>query len=83
MSAERSEILDHLDPDANFVDLTASQDMCRYFTVDEFNNNDNLNSNQFSLMNYNICSFNHNGALFESLLESVNLEFKCIVISET
>ena len=72
-----------LDPDSNFVDLALPQDLCKYFTVAEINNNDSLNSSQFSLINYNICSFNHNGALFESLLESVNLKFKCIIISET
>ena len=41
------------------------------------------NSKQFSLLNYNISSFHQNGDQFESLLESINMKFQCIVVSET
>ena len=82
MTTELNDIFSDVDPDANFLDLTLPEDFCKYYTVTELNNS-NLNSNHFSLVNYNICSFNHNSAFFESLLESVKLEFKCIVISET
>ena len=71
-----------LDPDANFLDLALSENSCNYLTVDELNKND-CNLNQFSLINYNVCSFHQNGAQFETLLESINLKFKCIVISES
>ena len=71
-----------LDPDANFLDLAIPENSCNYLTVDELNNND-YNLNQFSLINYNVCSFLQNGAHFETLLESINLKFKCIVISES
>ena len=83
MPAERNDdILTDLDPDANFLDLALPGNFCSYSTVSEFNSTNN-NSNKFSLVNYNICSFNHNSAQFESLLDSVNNKFQCIVISET
>ena len=83
MPTELDEIMADFDPDANFLDPALPRDMCRYFTVSEVNNNRILKSDQFSLINYNICSFNKNGTIFESLLESIDLEFKCVVISET
>ena len=70
------------DPDMNFLDLALPGDLCKYLTVTECNNS-NQNSNKFSLLNYNICSFNKNSVQFESLLESINVKFKCIVITET
>ena len=71
-----------LDPDANFLDQALPENFCNYSTVAELNNNI-PNSKQFSLLNYNISSFHQNGDQFESLLESVNIKFQCIVISET
>ena len=82
MPNELNNVMIDLDPDSNFLDLALPGDLCKYFTVNEFNNDNNLKSNQFSVANYNICSFNKNGATFEALLESINLEFKCIIISE-
>ena len=71
-----------LDPDANFLDQALPENFCKYSTVTELNNNI-PNFKQFSLLNYNISSFHQNGDQFESLLESINIKFKCIVISET
>ena len=78
-------IFSDFDPDANFLDLALPENFCNYLTVSEFNNNynNNNNPNQFSLINYNISSFHQNGTEFESLLDSVDKKFQCIVISET
>ena len=71
----------HIDPDDNYYSLIA-QESCQYFTLDEFsvvpNNVDNC-----SILNYNIRSFNANGATFEAMLDSVETDYDCIIITET
>ena len=82
-SAVNVNIMNELDPDSNFLDVVLPEKFCKYSTVSEFNNIYDNNTNEFSLINYNICSFHQNSAQFESLLDSINKKFKCIVISET
>ena len=82
MAIEQNDILDDYDPDGNFLDHVLPENMCQHLTVSELNDK-NLNPDQFSLINYNICSFHKNIAQFESFLDSINTNFKCIVISET
>ena len=77
-----SNILADIDPDANFLDRVLPENLCSYLTVDEFNSTYS-NPFNFNLLNFNISSFHRNGAQFESLLESIKVQFKCIVISET
>ena len=71
----------HIDPDDNYYSLIA-QESCQYFTLDEFsvipNNIDNC-----SILNYNIRSFNANSATFEAMLDSVETDYDCIIITET
>ena len=71
-----------IDPDSNLLDTMLPSDLCRYYDVMELENL-NLNSNSFSILNYNIRSFHKNGLSFESLLDNLNINFKCIVLSET
>lgn len=82
MAIQQNDILDDFDPDGNFLDHVLPENMCQHLTVSELNDK-NLNPDQFSLINYNICSFHKNSAQFESFLDSINTNFKCIVISET
>ena len=82
-SAVNDNIMNELDPDTNFLDMVLPENFCKYSTVSEFNNDFDNNYNEFSLINYNICSFHQNGAQFESLLDAIKKKFKCIVMSET
>ena len=56
MAIEQNDILDDFDPDGNFLDHVLPENMCQHLTVSELNDK-NLNPDQFSLINYNICSF--------------------------
>ena len=56
--------------------------MCRYFTLADLNKLECDNEN-FSILNYNIRSFHKNGNCLQSLLGSINLNFNCIILSET
>ena len=74
--------LDNLDPDLNLLEGITAADMCKYQTVSDFCSL-NLDCESFSLVNYNIRSFSKNSPVFLSMLESLNISFKCIVLSET
>ena len=55
---------------------------CQYYSLPEFSLLES-NCDIFSLMNYNIRSFHANGSIFETMLDSLEHSFKCIVVSET
>ena len=74
--------LDNLDPDLNLFDNHINSQNCNYITTREFCDA-SMDPNHFSILNYNIRSFHKNGLVFESLLNSLNHPFKCLVISET
>ena len=70
-----------VDPDENILN-NLRRCNCNYLTVSEFCDL-NLAQNNFSLLNYNIHSFHKNVDHFKSLLHSLNINFKCIVLTET
>ena len=76
------ENLNDIDPDTNLLQNIFPVGSSQYFTTDEFCSL-NLNNNLFSLLNYNIRSFNKNGSQFKCLLESLNVDFSCLVLTET
>ena len=82
MSANTNSNSNDIDPDLNLLDTLLPSGLCRYYDVLELNNV-NLNTNSFSLLNYNIRSFHKNGPSFESLLDNLHINFKCLVITET
>ena len=82
LNSDNEEILDVLDPDLNFLQEALPADLCKYYTVSELNRLESK-ENYFSLLNYNIRSFHRNGNSFLSMLNSLNHNFECIVLSET
>ena len=76
------ELMDEIDPDVNLLNEILPQDLCKYVTVSEFCSL-GLSNKNFSILNYNIRSFNKNSSSFQSLLSSLSITFKCIVLSET
>ena len=72
-----------LDPDVNlFNEILPSN--CNYYTIPEFCDL-NINQNNFSLLNYNVRSFHNidNGNSLRAMLHAINIDFSCIVLSET
>ena len=78
----QNNFLEDIDPDTNLLEEVFPPDLCQYRTVNEFCSLD-LNDKNFSLLNYNIRSFSKNNTIFQSLLDSLNINFKCIVLTET
>ena len=74
--------MDVIDPDTNFVDQILPHDLCQYFTLSEFCTLD-LKKDDFSILNYNIRSFNKNGVTFQCMLESLHVKFKFLILTET
>ena len=73
--------LDDVDPDTN-MDINNS-DTCRYFTIGEFNAYLEGNVGNYLLLNQNIQSFNSKKSIFEAFLDSLNVSFSTIVLTET
>ena len=71
--------LDAVDPDANLF-LNASS--CNYFTIANYNIEFPV-SNQFSLLNQNVQSFNSKKPQLETLIASANHSFHAMVLTET
>ena len=82
MAEQTLNFLENIDPDINFLNSALQLRPCRYFTLDEFNSA-NIVNNDFSLLNYNIRSFNRNKAVFETMLNYLKSTFKCIILTET
>ena len=75
-------ILENIDPDSNCLNDITQQCPCNYFTLEELNSVESGVSS-FSLLNYNIRSFNRNQAVFESMISSLKFPFKTIILTET
>ena len=71
-----------VDPDINFLQDILPHDLCQYYSIQEFNDVD-LAPESFSILNYNVRSFHKNGVTFQSMLDSLNHLFKCLVVTET
>ena len=82
MAEQNLNFLENIDPDINFLNGALQLRPCRYFTLDEFNSA-NIVNNDFSLLNYNIRSFNRNKAVFETMLNYLKSTFKCNILTET
>ena len=76
------ELLRGIDPDVNIFDELSPHDLCKYYTITEYSAL-NLTDNNFSIVNYNIRSFNKNGSSFQAMIESLNHKLDCIVLTET
>ena len=74
-------IFEDLDPDQN-LNISSLQNSCNYYSITELNNL-GLNSENFSMLHYNIRSFHKNGKNFVAMTDSINFRFKCIVLTET
>ena len=86
MTNEVNEVLLNVDPDLNLYDhnfspLDSAQNSM-YYTIEQFNNFFKNNASNF-FMNLNIRSFNANGELFESVLSSLTVSPKVIILTET
>ena len=76
--------LHQLDPDLNYEDLFNSTDVCKYYTVEAFNNTVSNNLDKcISMICFNIRSFNKNHDEFLGFLSNCNLAFDIIVLTET
>ena len=73
---------DMIDPDRNYFDNVIPDVNCKYYSLTEFTSL-GFDNNVFSLLNYNIRSFHANGPVFQSMLNSLEHDFKCVVLSET
>ena len=87
-----TEILDSIDPDYNMffehnfdntVSDSNSLESCTYFSTQEYDKLYSTGCSNVSLINYNIRSFNKNGVIFESLLNSFSFMHDVVVLSET
>ena len=76
------DIFENIDPDLNLLNTLVPHGSCKYFSVSDFCNL-NLKNDHFSLLNYNVRSFHKNGSNFQAMMDSLNVNFKCIVLSET
>ena len=79
---ESEPLLDEIDPDPNFLPDVISQDMCKHYSLSELECMNELRDD-FSVLNYNIRSFHSHGNAFISAVDSFDLSFDCIVLSET
>ena len=77
------DIFRDFDPDSNLLNDLLPPDLCKYYTTVEYCALNHDDKKCFSLLNYNIRSFNRNGNSFQAMLESLNKKFDCIVLSET
>ena len=80
MSRNVARHLDNLDPEINF---NLNNDACNYYTINNFNMSFSSDSDKYFLLNQNIQSFNSKQTVFEAFLESFNIQFHAIVLSET
>ena len=74
--------LNNIDPETNFQNLETINNICKYYTIEQFNLNTDL-SLDFTLLNYNIRSFHSNGTQFECFLESFKFNNMFITLTET
>ena len=80
------EIFDDLDPDKNHFDINEfnfDEDSSQYISLNKFSNLFIDNQKNISLMTFNIRSFYCHVDEFLSVLESCNLMFDVIVLTET
>ena len=74
-------LLNDIDPDINYID-SKCQLNSRYYTEEEFNDSLKFDDN-FSILHLNICSIPTHFNEFVSYLDTLNLDFKVIGLSET
>ena len=72
----------NIDLDLNLFHDFVPSNSCSYYTTDEFRSV-LVSSQNFSILNYNIRSFNKNLSTLETLLASLNHHFKCLILKET
>ena len=80
MSIHNVDQLDDIDPDAI---LNLSNNVSRYYTIDEFNASFGAVKNNYLLLNLNIQSFYAKQSIFEAFLDSVCTPFNTMVLTET
>ena len=71
-----------VDPDNNLLELAVPFDSCKYYTTAEFSNQI-VNHVGFSMLNYNVRSFHRNGTCFQTMIDSLNYHFDCLILTET
>ena len=81
-TAREDDHLGDFDPDINFLDEILPQNSCKYLTLSDFTNS-SCKKGGFSILNYNIRSFNKNCSTFEAMISNLKHDFGCIVLSET
>ena len=59
-----------------------SNDIDKYYSIEDYNNI-RFGPNAFSLISFNIRSFHANGNIFESFLDSLDIETNFILLCET
>ena len=81
-NSENVSLLNGLDPDLNLLEEAVPHDMCKHYSIDNIKNMID-GKDKFSVLNYNIRSFHANGSSFMSALDLEDLNFDCIILSET
>ena len=71
---------DNVDPDVN---LNLNIDICKYFTICDYNSYLTSDVGNYLLLNQNIQSYNAKKAIFEVFLDSLHVPFSTIVLTET
>lgn len=83
MSAGNIEQLQIIDPDENMFGQFNQDEQSKYVTIDELNLMINNNPEMFTLLSFNIRSFNANISVFLSMLCSLSELPEVIVLTET
>ena len=82
LNLENEVLLSDLDPDLNLLEEAVPHDMCKNYSLDHIKNMID-GKDKFSVLNYNIRSFHANGSSFMGALDLKDLNFDCIILSET
>ena len=80
MTITSESLFERIDPDGN---LDLNIDVCKYFTIREFNSNFSSDKNSYMLLNQNLQSFNAKQAVFEAFLDSLCTPLNALVLTET
>ena len=75
-------ILNDIDPDLNLLEEAVPHNLCKTYSLDQMKNIID-GKDKFSVLNYNIRSFYANSSSFMGALDLKNLDFDCIILSET
>ena len=72
--------LNDIDPDIN---LSLNTNLCKYYTVQEFNSSFGAVKDNYLMLNMNIQSFHAKHSILEAFIESLCIPFNTMILTET